>query len=249
MMQRREMREQREKMIVDTAIRLLSQQGFLGVRMADIARETQNSMGTIYSHFESKEDLLVACAHTLAEEERELFSRIGVLPIPAIEKIISVMHCSWYISANRPDLIEIENLSLMPLVWRRATEHRIDALNQMHVSLAETFFGIVLEAIDEDLNGYSNYGQEEIEALANHLTHGMWGLCVGLSSTVQSGYASTLCPNKDSDHYRHFVINYANFLKGYGWQEADPEVVFERCRDSAMQCLEGLERLGAGVNE
>jgi len=87
-MQRREKRELREKEIVEKTIRLLSERGFLDVRMSDIASETGYSMGTIYSHFESKEDLIVACAYMLCLDEKELFGEIAARNIPDIEKIM-----------------------------------------------------------------------------------------------------------------------------------------------------------------
>ena len=232
------MREQREKEIVEITLRLLSQRGFLDLRMADIARETKYSMGTIYSHFESKEDLLVACAYTLVLEHQVLFGAIANQPISAIEKIITTALCSWQISMRHPDLIEIDNLSLMPSVWRRATKQRAHELNQLHVELAQLFLGLVHEAIETSLDGYEALDKPEIEQLANYLTHGMWGLCVGLSSTAQSGYASTLCPDgheEGGDNY--FATNYSNFLKGYGWQEREPESVFERCKLVAKRCI------------
>jgi len=236
-MQRREKRELREKEIVEKSIALLSERGFLDLRMADVAKESKYSMGTIYSHFESKEDLLVACAQALVQEHQVLFSAITNQPIPAIEKIITLAQCSWQLSMNHPDLIEIDNLSLMPSVWRRATKQRAHELNQLHVELANMFLGIVLEAIEKSLDGYEKLTQAQTEQLAHHLTHGMWGLCIGLSSTAQSGYASTLCPESGDESYAHFSTNYSNFLKGYGWQEMHPDAVFERCNDVAQQCI------------
>jgi len=236
-MQRREKREIREKEIIEKAIGLLSKRGLLDVRMSDIAKETGYSMGTIYSHFESKEDLLVACAQTLVLEHKTLIQAIDMQPVPAIEKIITMAQCSWRLSMKCPDLIEIDNLSMMPSVWRRATQQRAEALNQLHEQLAGVFLNIVLEAIEQSLDGYGHLDQGETERLAHHLTHGMWGMCVGLSSTAQSGYASTLCPDDGTESYAHFTTNYSNFLKGYGWQEENPEAVFERCKATAQACI------------
>ena len=229
-MQRREKREIREREIIGTSLMLLAERGFLDVRMADIARETGNSMGTIYSHFESKEDLIVACAYALTLEHRTLIEEIRWQPVPAIEKIIAVAHCSWLISMQHPDLVEIDNLSMMPSVWRRATTHRVEQLNRLCEELAGSFLGIVLEAIENGLDGHGSLGEVEAGQLAHYLTHGMWGLCVGLSSTAQSGYASSLCPKQnEAGSYAHFTTNFANFLKGYGWQEPDPAALFARC--------------------
>lgn len=237
-MQKREKRELREREIIEKTIALLSQRGFLDVRMSDIAGETGYSMGTIYSHFESKEDLLVACAQALALEYKTLILAIEKQPVPAIEKIITLAQCSWYLATEHPDLTEIDNLSLMPSIWRRATQYRADRLDQLHVELANTFLTIALAAIHESLHGYEALQQQQIDTLAQHLTHGMWGLCVGLASTAQSGYASKLCSSSGEEHDAHFTTNYTNFLRGYGWQEPNPDEVFGRCRGTARACLQ-----------
>ena len=98
---KREKRDQREKEIIEVAIRMLAETGFLAMRMADLARATGYSMGTIYSHFDSKEDLIVACAYTLCLDEQWLFTEISVQKIPDIEKIITMAQCSWLISMQR----------------------------------------------------------------------------------------------------------------------------------------------------
>jgi len=234
---KREKRETREQTIIAKAIGLLTETGFLDMRMADVASATSYSMGTIYSHFESKEDLIVACAYTLCLDEKWLFDEIHAQQIPDIEKIISLAQCSWIISMEHPALIEIDNLSLMPSVWRRATLHRAERLNQLHVELTNTLVNMVLNTIENGFHGHSKLDQAGKEQLATHLTHGLWGLCVGLSSTAQSGYTRSLCPQNSSDTYKHFTANYTYFLKGYGWQETNPDAVFDRSLSIARQCI------------
>lgn len=237
-MSRREKRGLREQEIIEIAIKLLSEKGFLDVRMSDIAKATGYSMGTIYSHFESKEDLIVACAHTLIQDKKGLFENIAQLPeIPDIERITTLAQCSWLISIQHPEFIEIDTLSLMPSVWRRATPERAERLNELHVELAASFLSIVMKAIENGINGHTHLDEAEKEQLATHLTHGMWGLCVGLSNTMQSGYVSALSPKESEQTYSHFKTNFTNFLKGYGWQEEDTDAVFLRCLTTAKDCI------------
>jgi len=239
LMDRREKRELREQEIVEKTISLFSQQGFLGVRMSDIAKQTQYSMGTIYSHFESKEDLLVACAHELVKDHQRLFEMVREQSIPTIEQIISLVQGVWTVATRFPDLIEIENLSLMHSIWKRATEQRVEAYVRLHENLAQHLRVMVLEAIGQCIEGYEDLEQDELEKMADYLTHGLWGLSVGLSTIVQSGYAASQCQEKEEEggieHF--FATNYINMLKGYGWREESPEVVFERCSQISEQLL------------
>jgi AcrR family transcriptional regulator len=52
--------DDRASRIVDTAIELAAQGGFENVRLRDVAANAGVALGTLYRHFRSKEDLLVA---------------------------------------------------------------------------------------------------------------------------------------------------------------------------------------------
>ena len=52
--------EERAQRIVDTAVELAEQGGFVAVRLRDVAAEAVVALGTLYRRFRSKEDLLVA---------------------------------------------------------------------------------------------------------------------------------------------------------------------------------------------
>jgi AcrR family transcriptional regulator len=49
--------EKRKALILDSARKLFARKGVTGVTLDDIAREIEFSKGTIYSHFESKEEI------------------------------------------------------------------------------------------------------------------------------------------------------------------------------------------------
>jgi AcrR family transcriptional regulator len=237
---RREKRELREQEIIKKSIKLFSRQGFLGVRMSDIANQTDYSMGTIYSHFVSKEDLLIAAAHTLVEDHQQMFRRVREESIPAMEQIISLVQGVWLVATRFPDLIEIENLSRMPSVWRRATEERVSRYDHLHEDLAERIRNMALEALPESIEGYAALDQAAQLELADYLTHGLWGLSVGLASIAQSGYAESQCQGTkegEAEVMRFFSTNYINFLKGYGWNSDTPEQVFERCNQVSQRLL------------
>jgi TetR/AcrR family transcriptional repressor of nem operon len=59
--------ESRER-ILDAAARLFRERGFDGIGVADLMRQAGLTHGGFYSHFASKEDLMVqACAHALTQ--------------------------------------------------------------------------------------------------------------------------------------------------------------------------------------
>lgn len=59
---RMEKRQKREELILDGAGELIADVGFFELKMSDLARTCGISVGTLYGHFASKEDLLIGLA-------------------------------------------------------------------------------------------------------------------------------------------------------------------------------------------
>jgi len=66
---RRELKQERAERtrieILESAIRLFAQQGFLSTTMADLAKAIKMSSGALYWHFPTKEDILLAAVEEL----------------------------------------------------------------------------------------------------------------------------------------------------------------------------------------
>ena len=69
--------DERARRIVETAVELAEKGGFEAVRLRDVASCSGVALGTLYRHFRSKEDLLVAA---LAEQVEQLEQRMGAHP-------------------------------------------------------------------------------------------------------------------------------------------------------------------------
>ncbi|MDQ6959737.1 MAG: hypothetical protein Q9M27_01810, partial [Mariprofundaceae bacterium] len=183
--------------------------------------------------------LLMGCATRLIREEKAIYQGIIASDATAMQRIVTGFTVNWLISQHHPGLIEIKNLSLMPSVWTRANPQRIQELNVLHEAFFNMAQSLVLEMLNNDLNGYALIGDASRQELATLLNHGMWGLCVGLNSTAQSGIARSGGDHHEACSYKHFTTNVIHFLKGYGWSDAEPEKVFDACREEAFACLEG----------
>jgi AcrR family transcriptional regulator len=65
----------REELIIDHAQRLLARDGFQDLNLDEVARAVEYSKGTLYLHFESKEDLVLAVATRALRQRADLFER------------------------------------------------------------------------------------------------------------------------------------------------------------------------------
>jgi TetR/AcrR family transcriptional regulator, cholesterol catabolism regulator len=69
--------DDREARIIATAVALAEEGGFEAVRLRDVAKHAGVALGTLYRHFRSKDDLLVAA---LAHEAAGLAARMAKQP-------------------------------------------------------------------------------------------------------------------------------------------------------------------------
>ena len=66
-------RNSREELILDTAAAMLLKDGYLGLNLDHLAEKVEYAKGTLYLHFESKEDLILAIASRNLKQRAHLF--------------------------------------------------------------------------------------------------------------------------------------------------------------------------------
>jgi len=97
----------REKIIIDAALKVFSRKGYADTRMADIAREADMSYGLIYHYFENKEKLFDAIVEEwwtgFYNELEELQKR----PLPTEEKLVGIIRYILSVYGSKPNQISI----------------------------------------------------------------------------------------------------------------------------------------------
>src|SRR5262245_32065143 len=72
-------RKNREELFLDTAAQMLLQEGYLGLNLDRLAFKVEYSKGTLYQHFKTKEDLILAIAARSMEQRHAFFTRAATL--------------------------------------------------------------------------------------------------------------------------------------------------------------------------
>lgn len=96
--------DERARRIVDTAVELAEKGGFEAVRLRDVAATSGVALGTLYRHFRSKEDLLVAA---LAAQVEQLERRMEAHPASggtALERVTAFFATATQGLCRRPML-------------------------------------------------------------------------------------------------------------------------------------------------
>ena len=97
----------REKVIIDAALKVFSTKGYASTRMADIAREADMSYGLVYHYFENKEKLFDAIVEdwwTGFYNELEMLKKSDM---STEEKLVEIICYLLKVYENKPNQISI----------------------------------------------------------------------------------------------------------------------------------------------
>ena len=223
---------EREQRILGAARTLVATEGFLALKMTEVAQAATVSVGTLYTHFESKEDLIMALAtetwrgrlsgfETIFAEENLLWS----------ERLVAAVFVDFLFSVDHPELFAAEQLAATASVWEGASERRTQDMRVLHHRIMDAITQAAREAIDR--GEFASWDDPERQARA--IDRGIWTLMIGSSSTW---YAAAILeeevdltvriPETLQSHCRALFC-------GYGWQSPDPERDVRRLADYSLR--------------
>ena len=211
-----ENRQQREDLILERAGELIAEYGFFELKMSDLARACDISVGTLYAHFASKEDLLLGLAILAGQKRAGFFDYARAHDGSAMEKFIVASLLDIRFSIDHPQWFEAEYLALAPSIWQRATPSHHQSQLAGIGRITEMFQSFLSDAADE--LGVSG----DVIAQTRNLNLGSWGLSFGmnalaLSEITDRHYGTELRSNAIDI----FCDSLADLLAGAGWHVDD----------------------------
>lgn len=223
--------QQRERLFLDTADRLIRTDGLVNLQMARLAEACDYATGTLYQHFTSKEDLLVALAGASSQCHVEMFERIRHWEASSRDRMFAIAVCDADFAAANPVHTKLMQYIFTQAVWENASEVRRREMLSFCDPIGEMVSAIVREAVeagDLPANGLS-----EME-----LALGPWCLCEGMHSLVQTQGLLEAC---GIERPRRLLFQQVHIhLNGMGWQP-----LLDPADDTAIAAL--VERIRAEV--
>ncbi|HPF14951.1 MAG: TetR family transcriptional regulator [Planctomycetes bacterium] len=221
----------RERNILSAAVELLQQKGSLAMRVLDIAREADISVGTFYAHFESKEDLILAMmTEATRMRRRRLRTIYGLRELDSARQWIVGLFGNVLFAADHPGHFAAEDLAKTRSVWEGGSEGRIATLKVELEELASCFRSKAAEALT---NGHLESWDNPV-AQADRLDETARYLMVGSTHVQQTqGLLEGSLPMERSIPSALQTATEA-LLKGFGWKEADPHETVQACVEMAM---------------
>ena len=117
--------------------------------MTDVAQAATISVGTLYTHFESKEDLIMALATETWRGRLAGFEAIfGAEALSLAERLVAGVFVDFLFSVDHPELFAAEQLAAAPSVWEGASERRTEEMRTLHRRIMGLIAQIAHQAID-----------------------------------------------------------------------------------------------------
>jgi AcrR family transcriptional regulator len=114
----------REELILEHASRLMLRDGFQNLNLDELATAIEYSKGTIYLHFDTKEDLALAIVTRALKERADLFERASRFTGNTRERIRAIGFACCQFALMHRDYFQIEMTLKSLSFWEKASENR-----------------------------------------------------------------------------------------------------------------------------
>jgi AcrR family transcriptional regulator len=117
-------RAAREELIIEHGRRLLLRDGFQDFNLDELAKAIEYSKGTIYLHFETKEDLVLSVATRALKERADLFERASKFTGRTRERIRAIGFACCQFAVLHRDYFNVEIMLKSASFWEKISEER-----------------------------------------------------------------------------------------------------------------------------
>ena len=201
--------EEREANILAVARESLIASGYRGLNMDAIASELDYSKGTIYNHFNCKEEIIIALAIETMEKRWEMFQRAAAYSGLPRERIAAVGVAAELFVRLYPSHFEVEQLIRATSIWEKTSETRRQTMFACESRCMGLLAGVVRDGISQGHLSLPDDFQPE------DLVFGLWSQTFGAYSIIAT--SDDLSMLGVGDPYSAVRINLNRMLDGYHW--------------------------------
>lgn len=199
----------REQRFLATARELIRQDGLLNLQMSRLAEKCEYAVGTLYQHFASKEDLLVALTIENVQYRVELFERVANWRARTRDRMFGIAVADMILVRRYPEHFRLDQYAFTEVVWGAASPERRRQALEAGEPIGRIVESIVTEA--ERVGDLEPKGLRSFE-----LCLAPWTLCEG---THAIAHAEGLVEKYGlGDPYRLMLRHQQSLLNGLGWK-------------------------------
>ena len=224
----REKRQQREEEILQQACYLVEEQGFFEMKISELAKRCQLSIGTLYSHYACKEDVLIALAIKGQTGRTQAFRLGAESSVQGLKKYVAACLLGLRYGIHYPSLNEALELANTPSIIRRASPELCSQLRQDSEELWQFLAELIAEYQDE-----LNLGKDSGKAIVE-LNMGAWALFEGTNSVAVTEFSEMSEKERRKNKAvfevweQNFIDNLVRLFSGWGWRCRDTDALIHR---------------------
>ncbi|MDZ4081244.1 MULTISPECIES: TetR/AcrR family transcriptional regulator [Hydrocarboniphaga] len=201
--------EQREQLFIDAARELIREDGLLNLQMARVAERCEYAVGTLYQHFESKEDLVLELANIEISSHADMVRRAVAWNGNSRERIFAMTVADMIFMASKPEHFGLIQYALCEVVWRAASAARRQRMLEAQTPLVELTVRVVAGAA---AGGELNLrGQTPAEVAA-----AIWAQTIGMHNMAHADGAMDVFAVDNP--YRLMCRHIQALLNGLEWK-------------------------------
>jgi AcrR family transcriptional regulator len=200
---------EREQRFLAAAREQICQDGLLSLQMAKVARSCDYATGTLYQHFSSKEDLLVAICAEMAATRVDFFQRVADWQASSRERMFAIAVADMLFAHRYPEHFRLAQFVFTEVIWQAASPQR-----RRHTLEVCKPMGLIVEGIVNDAiaaGDVDTHGRAPME-----MSIGQWTMTLGMHNLVHAEGVLDLYDLKDP--YRIMLSHVQMLLNGMNWQ-------------------------------
>lgn len=230
---------QRENLVLETARRLLLENGYSGLTMERIAEAAEYSKGTIYNHFPCKEEIVAELACRVLHGKAVFVERAAVCKGRPRERIAAIGEAAMLFVRLYPEDMRIMQILQSQVFMRKVPQEQWERVRAQERRVLNAITGVVRDAIAHADLPAEKFSGPLCEDLA-------FGICCVIDGghSVISRHAS-LEDLGPKDPHQAIAQTLDLLADGCGWRplsnEMDFDAVRERIRSTVFE--EEIRRL------
>ena len=222
-------RQEREAKILLLARAMLHEVGYLGLSMDRIATQMEYSKGTIYQHFQNKEEIILALANEALEKRLEMFQTAATWSGAKCsrDRVAAIGAAAEKFVEQYPQHFAVEQIVRSASIWEKTSEERRQYMHSCETRCMQIVGGVVRDGLAHgDL-------QLPPDRSAEDVVFGLWSLNFGAYSIVTS--SDSLEDIGIRDPVAALRQNQNLMLDGYNWRPLSTEQDFDATMDQVKR--------------
>ncbi len=180
---------EQEALIFEAAIKCIENSSLLDFTMSSISKECGLSMGSIYKHIQSKEDVLVALATKMFEKLFVTFQTVLALPLSGTERLLASQLIDFEKAGLNSFDSLLETLVSNEAVLQRASKGWLEKMIKADEALEKQFY----QAINQECESQElMVNEQQKEEVIEEIQVSQWALNVGFNQVAMQRHARHL---------------------------------------------------------